>query len=61
MDIRLTQSIQIQHLIRQVSKGGKKKKYYEEPEVDMIDILVDDIMKVSGETEEVEEGGFDNF
>jgi len=31
------------------------KKYYEEPEVDMIDILVDDIMKVSGETEEVEE------
>lgn len=37
------------------------KKYYEEPEVDMIDILVDDIMKVSGETEEIEEGGFDNF
>lgn len=34
------------------------KKYYEEPEVDMVDILVDDIMKVSGETEE---GGFDNF
>lgn len=40
------------------------KKYYEEPEVDMVDILVDDIMKVSGETEEIEEieeGGFDNF
>lgn len=37
------------------------KKYYEEPEVDMVDILVDDIMKVSGETEETEEGGFDNF
>ena len=36
------------------------KKYYEEPEVDTV-ILVDDIMKVSGETEEVEEGGFDNF
>ena len=32
------------------------KKYYEEPEVDMVDILVDDIMKVSGETEEIEEG-----
>ena len=32
------------------------KKYYEEPEVDMVDILVDDIMKVSGETEEREEG-----
>ena len=30
------------------------KKYYEEPEVDMVDILVDDIMKVSGETEEIE-------
>ena len=37
------------------------KKYYEEPEVDTVDILVDDIMKVSGETEEVEECGFDNF
>lgn len=37
------------------------KKYYEEPEVDTVDILVDDIMKVSGETEKVEEGGFDNF
>ena len=36
-------------------------KYYEEPDVDMIDILVDDIMKVSGETEDVEEGGFDIF
>ena len=31
------------------------KKYYEEPEVDMVDILVDDIMKVSGETEEIED------
>jgi hypothetical protein len=37
------------------------KKYYEEPEADIVDILVDDIMKASGETEEIEEGGFDNF
>lgn len=30
------------------------KKYYEEPEADIVDILVDDIMKASGETEEIE-------
>lgn len=38
------------------------KKYYEEPEADMVDILVDDIMTVSGgDSEEVEEGGFGGF
>lgn len=37
------------------------KKYYEEPEADMVDILVDDIMKVSGESEEVEGGEIGGF
>lgn len=37
------------------------KKYYEEPEADMVDILVDDIMKVSGDSEEVEEGEIGGF
>ena len=37
------------------------KKYYEEPEADMVDILVDDIMKVSGEKDEVEDGEFGGF
>ena len=37
------------------------KKYYEEPEADIVDILVDDIMKVSGpgQTEERESNEFE--